>query len=97
MSKEFNNLAKTVNHEKITITKPRTVQEELAGKLPLLSVEQKGGNTESSTNISSSTSSSDNTTSNSTSNSSSNTTSNSSDNTTSNSSSDSSIKKISFM
>jgi hypothetical protein len=90
MSKEFNNLAKTVNHEKITITKPRTVQEELAGKLPLLSVEQKGGNTESSTpetstNISSSTPSSDNTSSNSSSNSSSNT------------SSDSSIKKISFV
>jgi hypothetical protein len=90
MSKEFNNLAKTVNHETITITKPRTVQEELAGKLPLLSVEQKGGNTESSTpetstNISSSTPSSDNTSSNSSSNSSSNT------------SSDSSIKKISFV
>ena len=84
MSKEFNTLAKSVHDEKITITKPKTVQEQLAGKLPLLSVDQKGGNTESSTSDTSSSTSS----------------STSSDNTTSESSSSDtsggSIKKISF-
>jgi hypothetical protein len=84
MSKEFNTLAKSVHDEKITITKPKTVQEQLAGKLPLLSVDQKGGNTESSTSETSSSTSS----------------SASSDNTTSESSSSDtsggSIKKISF-
>jgi hypothetical protein len=84
MSKEFNTLAKSVHNEKLTITKPKTVQEQLAGKLPLLSVDQKGGNTESSpseTSLSTSSgTSSDNTTSES----------------SSSSSSDSSIRKISF-
>jgi DNA-directed RNA polymerase II subunit RPB2 len=84
MSKEFNTLAKSVHNEKLTITKPKTIQEQLAGKLPLLSVDQKDGNTESSPsetflNTSSGTSS-DNTTSES----------------SSSSSSDSSIRKISF-
>ena len=84
MSKEFNTLAKSVHSEKMTISKPQTVQEQLAGKLPLLAVDQKGGNTESSPSETSSGTSSGT----------------SSDNTTSESSSSSSsggsIKKISF-
>ena len=72
MSKEFNNLAKSVSDEKITIIKPQSVQEQLVGKLPLLSVEQKGGesSTITSTNESSSSSSTSSETSNSSSDSS---------------------------
>ena len=80
MSKEFNNLAKSVGEEKITITKPQSVQEQLVGKLPLLSVEQKGG--ESSTITSTNTST--------------NEPSSAISSEASNSSSDSSVKKISF-
>jgi hypothetical protein len=49
MSKQFNKLATAVHNEKITISKPQSVQQQLAGKLPLLSIEkekeqeQKGG------------------------------------------------------
>jgi hypothetical protein len=83
MSKEFNSLAKSVHDEKITIIKPQTVQEQLYGKLPLLSVDQKGGNKDTTTTETSSSSTT-----------SSNTTSSSD---SSSSSSDSSVKKISFM
>jgi DNA-directed RNA polymerase II subunit RPB2 len=47
MSKEFNQLAGAVHNSKITISTPQTVQQQLAGKLPLLEIEkeqeQKGG------------------------------------------------------
>ena len=51
MSKEFNQLAGAVHNSKITISKPQSVQQQLEGKLPLLSIEkekeqeQKGGST----------------------------------------------------
>ena len=54
MSKQFNKLATAVHNEKITISKPQSVQQQLAGKLPLLSIEkekeqeQKGGSSDSS-------------------------------------------------
>ena len=61
-----------MSDEKITIIKPQSVQEQLVGKLPLLSVEQKGGesSTITSTNESSSSSSTSSETSNSSSDSS---------------------------
>ena len=40
MSKQFNKLATAVHNEKITISKPQSVQQQLAGKLPLLSIEK---------------------------------------------------------
>jgi hypothetical protein len=40
MSKEFNQLAGAVHNSKITISKPQSVQQQLAGKLPLLSIEK---------------------------------------------------------
>jgi DNA-directed RNA polymerase II subunit RPB2 len=47
MSKEFNQLAGAVHNSKITISTPQSVQQQLAGKLPLLEIEkeqeQKGG------------------------------------------------------
>ena len=44
MSKEFNKLANSVSKENITIIKPTTIQEQLEGKLPLLSVETNNKN-----------------------------------------------------
>ena len=83
MSTEFSQLAGKVGSPLVTIKKPVSMQEQLTDKLPLLSVEQTGGTT----TTSSSTSSSDTTSSDTT----------SSDTTSSSSSSnDSSIKKISF-
>ena len=44
MAKEFNKLANSVSKENITIIKPTTIQEQLEGKLPLLSVETNNKN-----------------------------------------------------
>ena len=83
MSKEFNQLAGAVHNSKITISKPQSVQQQLEGKLPLLSIEkekekeQKGGD---STTIGDSSLAS-----------------NSDSGSSSSSSNNSSIKKISFM
>jgi len=84
VSKEFGNLAGKVNDPLITIHKPVSIQQQLAGKLPLLSIQEKdtSKNTSSSDTNSSETSSSD-------------TNSSSSDNNSSNSS-NSTVKKISF-
>ena len=53
MSKEFNQLAGAVHNSKITISTPQSVQQQLAGKLPLLEIakeqEQKGGSPKNST------------------------------------------------
>jgi hypothetical protein len=72
VSKEFSQLAGKVSNPLITITKPVSIQEQLAGKLPLLSIEQKGGETSSSTSISSNSSSTSNSSSSSESNNNSN-------------------------
>ena len=64
MSKQFNKLATAVHNEKITISKPQSVQQQLEGKLPLLSIEkekeqdQKGGSSSDSSLASNSDSSS---------------------------------------
>jgi hypothetical protein len=63
MSNEFKNLENSVNNEKITISKPQSIQSQLAGMYPLLKVteEQNGGTSNSSTdNSSTSNSSADN-------------------------------------
>ena len=39
MSKEFNKLSNSVNNEKITISKPQSIQQQLYEKLPLLSIQ----------------------------------------------------------
>jgi DNA-directed RNA polymerase II subunit RPB2 len=54
MSKEFNQLAGAVHNSKITISTPQSVQQQLAGKLPLLQIteqkpEQNGGSPKNST------------------------------------------------
>ena len=40
MSKEFNQLAGAVHNSKITTSTPQSVQQQLAGKLPLLQIEK---------------------------------------------------------
>jgi hypothetical protein len=51
VSKEFSQLASKVSNPLVTIVKPVSIQEQLSSKLPLLSVDQKGGvSTESETN-----------------------------------------------
>jgi len=62
MAKQFGGLANRVNHTTIKITKPVSMSEQLAGKYPLLAVEQKGGDkktTDNSTSNDTTTSSND--------------------------------------
>jgi DNA-directed RNA polymerase II subunit RPB2 len=87
VSTEFKQLAGQVDKPLVTINRPQSIQQQMSEQFPLLAVEQKGGNTETETDITSSandTSSSLNTSS-------------TSDSTNSDSTnSDSTIRKISF-